>query len=194
MCTLWVCYTLGYCSVCCDVKREKGKQKKGHCGHDFHFNQHISGSAVLHLCVFSMIMKVSQVIILKPYGIRVIYAHHAHTGKILEAPIFYGYSKVNHSVPRVNMQDVRTLQGRLAVMLPLDTDLKSAFFGAKNEVCVWTPPYTNTSHQGVYAGGTTQSKQQGEGGREGADRNDGLEKQQTVRQASGQTDGQTEHS
>lgn len=54
--------------------------------------------------------------------------HHAHTGKILEAPIFYGYSKVNHSVPGVNMQGVRTLQDGLAVMLPLDTDLRSVFF------------------------------------------------------------------
>lgn len=46
--------------------------------------------------------------------------HHAHTGKILEGPIFYvggdgvqwwgchGYSKVNHSVPGVNMQDDST--------------------------------------------------------------------------------------
>lgn len=44
----------------------------------------------LSFCVFSMIMAVSQVIIIKPYCTRVIqYMHHAHTGKILEAPIFY---------------------------------------------------------------------------------------------------------
>lgn len=32
---------------------------------------------------------------------------------------------MNHSVPGVNMQDVSTLQDRLAEMLPLDTDLRS---------------------------------------------------------------------
>lgn len=59
--------------------------------------------------------------------------HHAHKGKILEAPIFYAYSKVNHSVPGVNMQEERTLQDRQAVMLPLDTDLRSAFIRPKKE-------------------------------------------------------------
>lgn len=79
-------------------------------------------------------MKVSQVVILKPYSIRVIYAHHVHTGKMPEAHIFYGYSKVNHSVPGINTQDVTTLQDRLAAMLPLDPDLRSVFFEAKPEL------------------------------------------------------------
>lgn len=92
--------------------------------------------------------------------------HHAHTGKILEAPIFYGYSKVNHSVPGVNMQDIRTLQdGRLAVMLRLDTDLRSVFCfggGCKKEADLRSVPELQlTQHitPGVGGGGgTTQSK------------------------------------
>lgn len=90
--------------------------------------------------------------------------HHAHTGKILEAPIFYGYSKVNHSVPGVNMQDVRTLQDGLAVMLPLDTDLRSVFFGGgKKEADLRSVPELQltqhiTAGVGGWVGGTTQSK------------------------------------
>lgn len=65
-------------------------------------------------CVFFMIMKISQVIFIKPYCIVLYSMHHAHTSNILEAPIFYVGGKgwlqqVNHSVPGVNMQDVSTL-------------------------------------------------------------------------------------
>lgn len=130
--------------------------------------------------------------------------HHAHTDKILEAPIFYvggngcyGYSKVNHSVPGVNMQDVCTLHYRLAVMLPLDTDLRSVLcvcvsvfhiiwiFWAKGKADLrsvselqrtqHTTPWEDYSEQ------TTRVR----GGRE---------ERHTVRQASGQTDARTEHS
>lgn len=55
-----------------------------------------------------------------------LHVHHARTLTGWEAPIFCGHSKVNHSVPGVNVQN-RTLQDRRAVMSPLDTDIRSLF-------------------------------------------------------------------
>lgn len=105
------------------------------------------------------------------------------------------YSKVNHSVLGVNMQDISTLQDRLAVMLPLDTDLRSVcrvFFsllGAKRklilDLCLNSNLH-NTSHRG---GGYAEQTTGGRGERDRKD--DRLEERHTVRQASGRTDGRS---
>lgn len=99
----------------------------------------------------------------------------------------YGYSKGDHSVPGVNMQDVCILQDGLEVTLPLDTDLRSVFFfigifGRKVADLRSVPELDTTKGRLTRANDKEGTK------------TDGLGERHTAGQASGQTDGWTEHS
>lgn len=102
---------------------------------------------------------------------------------------------MNHSVPGVNMQDVRTFTGQTSSdVAPGDRSKVSLLcvffffiwdFRGKLEADLRSVPelHLNTTHHTVWGreigGGTTQSKQ--------LESYDGLEERHTVRQASGQT-------
>lgn len=112
---------------------------------------------------------------------------------------YHGYSKVNHSVPGVNMQDICTLQDRLAEMLPLDTDprpvllvfLYLGFWGIKEDDLRSVPELQHRQHITLWEDhGRTNN------GGEKRRTTDWKNDTQSGRQAEGQTDGRTdrEHS
>lgn len=129
--------------------------------------------------------------------------HHAHTGKILEAAIFYVGGETVAMVTAksitvflgVNMQDVSTLQDRLAVMLPLDTDLSSVFcvfflcfggfLGGKKEADLRSAPelqltrhitpWEDYAEQTRGGEGTTDWKNDTQSGRQADRRTDGAQ-------------------